>query len=362
MSLFLGYEIAEYDKAKKLVNHATAGMEVKIPIFHMLVTGQTQLSGKTTLLKTLARQVSEQGYKILVIDSKTNMEDYQGFGQDVPVCLRETTDALVVIRLVEAIFGRKLSMYYATLTRVTEGAKTFDDLIRNCQKFEEEAKSGFIKDAAHALADLIQRLQEQATKVETSQDLQVPYPINRMSINAFGDESASAGQQLIVKTVMELALRIPKLIVIIDEAYKFLPQKYRSACHESVQKYVTQGAASGNYLWMSSQFLAPTSKDAMKTMAVKLLGTQDHITECQHTVDLIPYSKEWKYNTDKIMRLRLGHFVVVTKNMLKTVYVVPEFADKDEAFQVAMGSRDPKDIHYLLQVSEDEFKKITPTL
>ena len=307
----------------------------------------------TTLLKALARQAAERGFKILVVDSKTNFADYETFGQEVPICLQESMDSLIIIGLLESIFRRKITVYYATLTRLAENAKTYNDVIKNAEQLRDKS-SGFQRDACIALIDLLRRLQVQTTKVKTTATLTLPYQINRMSINDFDLEA----QQLIVKSTLDEALRkFKKLIIILDESYKFCPQKYSSACMKSILDFTTQSGATECYLWMGTQFLAPTNKDAMKTMAIKLLGTQDHDTECEHTLDLIPFIKG-KFTKDTIMRLALGHFIVVTKTSVQTVYACPEYADKNECREVALGRRDPKNIHYLVSITEEQVKEV----
>lgn len=344
MSLFVGYEVGTTKK-------------VKIPIFHMLVSGQTRLSGKTTTLKTLATQAADQGYKVLIIDSKTSFEDYEGFGKDVPVCLKQSTDSLILIQLLESIFKRKITAYYATLTTISEDAKDYNDIIKNAENLRMRTRANFVKDACTALIDLLKRLIKEIKEIPSSTTLEIPYQINRMSINKFSDVQ---GQQLVAKTVFEEALhKHKKLIIILDEAYKFLPQKYSSACAQAVQNYVTQGGANECWLWLATQFLAPTNKDQMKTMAVKLLGTQDHDTECQHTLDLIPFAKG-RYKVDDIMRLPLGHFITVTKKWVKKVYVCPQYADRVECLEVAMGIREPTNIHYLVKLSPEDIAKVKP--
>ncbi|MEM1590168.1 MAG: hypothetical protein QW175_07110, partial [Candidatus Bathyarchaeia archaeon] len=107
-----------------------SGKPVEIEPFHFAIVGQTQFSGKTTLLKRLADWAVSQGFRVLVFDSKETEADYEGFGIEVPVVLRETTDSFVLIGLLESMFKRKLTPYYATLSRLTEGARNFDDIIQ----------------------------------------------------------------------------------------------------------------------------------------------------------------------------------------------------------------------------------------
>ena len=119
--LFLGYE-------------AGTGKEVWIPIFHMLIAGQTQKSGKTSTLKMLAHQVVLKGYKVLIFDSKANMQEFNNFGQEIPICLRETTDSLTLLGLLESVFTRRLpAQYLATLSRITQNADTFKKVLENAE-------------------------------------------------------------------------------------------------------------------------------------------------------------------------------------------------------------------------------------
>lgn len=320
----------------------------------MLITGTTQLSGKTTLLKALARQAVEQGYKVLIFDCKQNLADFENFGEEIPICMRETTDSLTILGLLESIMGRKLTVQYATLSRVTQGAKTFKDVLSNAEELEKTAKNGFVKDCARVLMELLSRLIEQTAERETSPKLELKHPINRISMNKFALE----GQQMIVKTAFEDALEHPKLIVILDEASKFNPQKYRSACQRAISHYVTQGAITNNYLWMATQYLATTSKDAMKAMDIKLLGRQSHDTECEHTLDLIPKLGAVKFTNDSIMQLKLGHFIAVAENWVKIVYSCPENADKSESLEVALGKRQPEKIHYHYMLTTEQAQKL----
>jgi hypothetical protein len=96
---------------------------------------------------------------------------------------------------------------------------------------------------------------------------------------------------------------------------------------------------------MSTQFLATTSKNQMKATDIKILGRQSHDTECEHTLDLIP-NLGVKLKNENIMQLKLGHFYVVAENWVKLVYMCPSDAEPGECRQVAMGKRDPSDLHY----------------
>jgi len=318
-----------------------SGKGVQLEPFHYAIIGQTQFSGKTTLIKRLADWAASQGFTVLVFDTKETEADYEGFGKEVPVVLRETTDSFVLIGLLESMFKRKLTHYYATLSRLTEAAKGFDDIIKRAKEMEASTRSSWLKDACRVLYDLLERLKSETSKVETVQQLKLYPGINRMPINEFSLEA----QQLIVKNAFEDALRFykRKLILVIDEAFKFLPQGYSSAATRAVMNVITQGAKTGLYVWIATQFLAVTDKDPLKACAVKFLGTQDHITEVKHTLDLIPEARG-KFSTDDIMKLKLGHWILVRKHppFVGIVYSLPLNVPEEVGVKVARGELIPE--------------------
>lgn len=356
-SLFLGYEVG-------------TGKPVEVEIFHMLVTGQTQKSGKTTCLKALATQVVQKGYKVLILDTKTQIQDYEGFGEQIPVCVEQTTDALILRDLLESINTRAISKLQATLTTLASDTSTFDEVLEKAIQMRETPKlSSFKKDALIILVDLLKRLIATTKRVETTSELILPYDINRMTINEFAIE----GQQLIANTVFKQVLKkFKRVVVILDEAHKFLPQKRSSPCKTKVQSFVTQSAITECFLWESTQFLAPTDKDAMKAMPIKLLGKQDHSTEVEHALSLIPGTigkTRGDITKDTLMTLKIGHFILVHDDGEVTqVYVQPPDADPDDCIKVAKGLMGPKDINYVLDVDGEtfqivkEFKPIGPEI
>jgi len=320
-----------------------SGEPVTLEPFHYAIIGQTQFSGKTTLIKRLSEWVAAQGYKVLIFDTKETEADYAGFGNEVPVCLRETTDSFVLIGLLESMFRRRLTPYYATLSRLSEGAKGFSDIIVRAKDLESKTKSAWLRDACRVLYDLLERLQSETSKVETIPKLQLSPGINRMVINDFSLEA----QQLIMKNSFEDLLRIyrRKTIGVIDESFKFLPQGYSSAATRAIMNVMTQGAKTELFGWISTQFLAVTDKDPLKACAVKFLGTQDHVTETKHTLDLIPEARG-KFSSDDIMKLKLGHWILVRKRptFVGIVYALPVGVPESVGVEVARGIRTPESV------------------
>ena len=298
------------------------GEEVYTTLFNMLITGQTQLSGKTTTIKALAPEaVDEYGIDVLIFDSKPTGREFPEYPA-IPIVYEPTTDALILIGLLESIFRRRLTPFYSTLARLTEGADDLGDILKNAVKMEEKAKSGFIKDACHTLADLIRRLQKELEGKYLVSELSATRGIHVMPINELSVEA----QQLVIRTAFRQALSRSmhkNKIMVIDEAWRFLPESFSSACKRDIYDYATQGAKTKRFVWLATQFLAPTDKDALKAMPIKLLGRQDHATEVEHTLRAIPGYKG-AFKPEDIMKLKKGEFIFVDiEGSTKKVYVQP---------------------------------------
>lgn len=298
------------------------GQSVFIEPFHTLFAGQTNLSGKTTTIIALAGEAVKKGYTVLFFDTKPTIREFDSFNLDIPVCYQPTTDSLVLISLLEAIFKRKITIYYSTLNRLSERAKDIKDVIHNAELMEQTAKNGFIKDACHTLADLLRRLDQELsqTRYTTRLELRDGY-INVMPINKLSNEA----QQLVLKTAFEEVLRHHNrnTIVVVDEAFRFFPQDYGSACKKAGQDLITQGAKTKLFVWISTQFLAPTDKDPLKACPNKLFGRQDHNTEIDAAIKLVPGGKK-TLNPDQIMTLKRGEFLYVPlEGKPKKVLVTP---------------------------------------
>ena len=332
-----------------------SGEPVEVEPFHYAIVGQTQFSGKTTLIKRLSKWAVDQGFKVLIFDTKETAADYTGFGREIPVCLRETTDSFVLIGLLESLFKRRLTRYYATLSRITEGAEGFDDTIENAKELEQKTRSSWLKDACRVLYDLLERLKNETAKVETVSHLKLYPGLNRMVINDFSLEA----QQLIVKNAYEDFLRIYKRdsIGVLDEAFKFIPQGYNSPATQSIMHVMTQGGKTRLFTWISTQFLAVTDKGPLKACPFKFLGTQDHTTEVRHTLDLIPEVRA-RFVSDDIMRLKLGHWILVRKRPpdVRVVYALPYGVPSHVGGKVAVGELKPEQVrdHYLKPTKKED--------
>jgi len=320
----LGYEIG-------------TGEEVGINPSHVIVTGVTQLSGKTTTLHAL---IKRSGLKAIVFKTKIGEKSFTE-GTEIPPFFRDRSDYEFVKSLIEAYAKEKLFLEKGTLMRLCKGSVSLVDIKKRVDDELSEGKLRGLKEEIHTrLQHYLENLIPQIQYANLSKTLQIYDGINIMNLERFSEEA----QSLIIQSVADEVLKtMHDVIMVIPEAWKFLPQKYNNPCKRVVESYIRQGATNGNYVWIDSQDMAGVDKIPLKQISTWILGYQQERNEVKHTLDEISLPKKSKPTEDEIMGLRKGHFFLSSYEGVKKVYVQPLWIDDADAQKIAKGLLDVAD-------------------
>lgn len=313
----LGYEIG-------------TGEEVVISPSHLIVTGVTQLSGKTTTLEAL---IKRSGLKAIVFKTKIGEKSFTE-GTEIPPFFKDRSDYEFVKSLIEAYSKEKLFLEKGTLMRLCKGSgslleikkKVDEALLGKLRSIEQEIYTRL----QHNLENLIPQIQY----ANLSKVLTVYSGINIMNLERFTEEV----QSLIIQSVADEVLKnMKEVIIVIPEAWKFIPQKYNNPCKRVVESFIRQGASNLNFIWIDSQDMAGVDKIPLKQISTWILGYQAERNEVSHTIDQIPLPAKSKPKEEEIMTLRKGHFILSSYDGVKKVYVQPAWLQDLKAKGVALG-------------------------
>ena len=180
---------------------------------HVACFGQTGL-GKTILMRRIMAEIPRD-YRILAFDTREGVEEFRGVGRHIPVYIQESTDALVLKGLLETKMQSSLKREYATLVRVSQDARDWDEIIdRLTDKIEDKKTHAIVKDMCVLLRDLLQRLKAEMQEEEMADDVVLEPGLNVMTLN----ERSKQFKQLVVRAVLPLVYRrYRKLVVFLDE-------------------------------------------------------------------------------------------------------------------------------------------------
>ena len=309
------------------------GEAIYVAPSHLVVSGLTQLSGKTTTLEAL---IQRSGCKAIVFKTKTGGERGFTSGTIIPPFFVEQSDWEYVKDLLEASMKEKLKFERSWIIEVTKNTDSLKEVAKNIDarladpKLRSLDRSVFV-----CLQAYLQKILPQLEFAQLSNTLTLNEGINIMNLEQFaGDEVKS----LVIRSVLnEILAHQKKVIVVIPEAWKFLPEGQGNPCKPAAEAFVRQGASNSNFLWIDSQDITGVSKVVLKQVSTWVMGYQSEVNEVIRTLDQLPIPKSQKPSADEIMSLKLGHFYVSTREFTKQVYVQPAWMDSAMAQKIAKG-------------------------
>lgn len=305
-----------------------SGAPVDVPIRHMVVTGQTQEAGKTTALEAM---IQRSGRRALAFVTKRGEGSFAG-ARIVPPYFREQADWQFVASILEASRGEKLKFERAWIIRASKGARTLADVQRNVRTALEKAK-GLSADVYLTLDAYLEVVVPEIGRVEWAPRVALQPGVNAMDLSALTVEM----QHLVIRSSIRWVLeQEEKTLVVVPEAWKFIPQGRGTPVKLAAEEFIRQAAALGNYLWLDSQDIAGVDKTILKSVPVWVLGVQRETNEVKRTLAQIPGGVK-KPDADAIATLGLGEFYVCHGREIAKVYAQPLWMNEATARAVALG-------------------------
>jgi hypothetical protein len=317
-NIFIGYELK-------------TGTEVSIFPSHLIVTGLTQLSGKTTTLEALIKRSKSRA---IVFKTKRGEEGFSE-GTIIRPFFKEKSDWQFISSLLEAVMKEKLKFERSWIIRACKGTKSLLEVYENCKELQEKSREGSLQQGVYTnLIAYFELILPQIKGVHFSTELNLKEGTNIMDLENLSTEV----QSLIIRSTLDYVLNNEKgIIVVIPESWKFLPESRGNPVKQIAEEFIRQGATRKNFLYLDSQDIAGTSKSILKQVANWVLGLQTEVNEVQHTLEQIPLPNNLKPKAEEIMTLKIGHFIVCNPYFTKKVYVCPAWLDEETARKIALG-------------------------
>lgn len=314
-----------------------SGREIFIEPSHLIVTGITQQSGKTTTLEALIQRSS---LKAIVFKTKPGEKSFTS-GTMVAPFFRERSDYEFVRSLIEAYTREKIFIEKGALMTLCKGSKSLLDIKMRVDEEINKGKLRGIKEEIYTrLQHYLENLIPQIQYANFSSVLNIGEGINIMDLERFSDEA----QSLIIRSVADEVLKTSRdTILVIPEAWKFIPQKRNNPCKVAIESYVRQGATNKNFIWIDSQDMSNVDKTPLKQISTWILGYQSERNEVAHTLDQISLPQKQKPKEDDIMKLSIGQFYLSSREQVVKVYVQPAWLEKDKAWKISTGEMELED-------------------
>jgi hypothetical protein len=349
MNIPLGYEIP-------------TGKRVQIPVNHTVVLGQTQLSGKTT---TLEAMVTRSGLRAVGFITKPGEKSFRLQTQIPPFFSESTlTDYWkYVVSIVENLMGVKLGWqergWIVKLCQDYEDKakakaykwkrpKSLRDLLANTTIAEKHLR-GTAEMICMQLREYLQSVVREIGHTEFSDKLELEPGINVMDVTELSDGLKA----LVIRSVIEWVHKHGRrIVVIIPEAWKFIPEGRSTPVKLALEGLIREGAGVGNFVWMDSQDLRGVDKLLLRSVIVWLFGVQRQKNEVANTLASIPDHP--KPTATEIMQLGKGEFYVAHGSTLVKTYVQPAGMEDAHAQAIARGDESPDSWRQISKALDDE--------
>jgi hypothetical protein len=329
------------------------GAEVLIPLRHMVVTGQTQEAGKTTALEAL---IARSGVQAVVFITKRGEGSFAD-ARVIPPYFREQADWKYVAAILEASRGEKLRFERSWIIRASKGAQSLADVQRNVRRFLADPKTkGINADVYLTLEAYLDDVVPEIGRVRWAQTVDVAPGLSAMDLGGLKVEM----QHLVIRSTLEWVLEhAEETVVVVPEAWKFIPQGRGTPVKLAAEAYIRQAATLHNYLWLDSQDIAGVEKMILKSVPVWILGVQRESNEVKRTLDQIPAGIK-KPKPEAVATLGLGEFYACHGQHITKVYAQPVWATEAKARAVALGDNalPPRPHHQEVQVNEAEARAL----
>lgn len=322
----LGYEVG-------------SGKEISISPSHLIVTGLSQLSGKTTTLESLIKRSNR---KAIVFRTKVGEKGFLS-GTIIPPYFKDRSDWQYIESLVEATMKEKLHRderaNIIKLSKQTSGKSLLEFKKKVDQRLQEKKIGKWEENVLTNLQAYLDIVVPKLQSITFSNELELVEGLNIIDLERFSRDGEV--QSLIIRSVLEEVLYNRKnVIIVIPEAWKFIPQNRGNPCKIMVEEFIRQGATNGNFIWIDSQDMAGVDKTPLKQISEWILGYQSEINEVKHTIQQIPLPKNQKPKSEDIMSLGKGIFIYASRDLTTKIYVQPFWLDDNRSIKIAKGKLD----------------------
>jgi len=330
------------------------GKRVSISLQHTIITSITRW-GKSTTLAHMTESLPPD-YKIFCFDVK-RPRDFEGIGQEIPVYIENRTDPRGLLELLETSERYRLRFEFSELIKVCKqlatederGTYDFSDILEGINRALQEKIHPIRESKLLVLQHFLSRLISDLSKIKFSDELRLPYRVNVMNLS----EAPMAVKQLAVySTIKRILEKFNNVVIMLDELPDFAPQRYGTLSKRMIIEAIRKGGASGIWLWLAGQTITGVDKEVLKQCNLWLLGRQRELREAERTLKQIPF--ETGFTRSDIMKLPVGHFIVVSEEEATFTYVQPPWLDKETARKVALGEISVDEVTKPRRVTEIE--------
>jgi len=316
-----------------------SGEAVALPLQHTVVTGQTQEAGKTTALEGLIARAERPAITFI---TKRGEGSFVAARRIAPY-FREQADWQYVAAILEASRGEKLKYERAWIIRASKGARSLADVHRNVREKLAKRDTGKDADVYTVLDAYLEVVVPQIAATRWATTVELEPGLNVMDLTTIVPEM----QHLVIRSTLEWVLNHAEgTLLVIPEAWKFIPQGRGTPVKLAAEAFIRQAAGLRNYLYLDSQDIEGVEKLILKSVPVWVLGVQREVNAIRRTLDQMPAGIK-KPKPEAVATLGLGEFFVCHGTHVIHAYAQPAWMEEKTARAIARRELSIDDVEHL---------------
>lgn len=307
------------------------GLPVEIPLAHTFVTGQTQLSGKTTTLRAI---VERSGSRALAFVTKRG-ESFEG-RRIAPYMPREGEQPihwrLVETLMASALDQRNMKYERFQIVNAAKGARSLFEVRDNVSRLQ--AKGGRAAEIYELLGEYLDLVLPEMLALQSSDTLDLHAGLNVMDLGGVSQRL----QALVIRAALERINHHEEgVLTVFPEAWEFAPRARSAPAKDEAIAMIRKGAVLRNFLLCDSQDISGVDTVVRQGASVWILGVQRELNELKRSLQTIPAGVA-RPKPEDIAQLELGQFYACWGRHAIKTYVQPAWMADETARAVATGA------------------------
>ncbi len=308
-----------------------SGKPVEVPLGHTFVTGQTQLSGKTSTLRAIVGRANRRAIAFVT----KRGEEFDG-RRVAPYLPREGKQPihwrLVEVLLASALGQRAMKYERFQIINAAKGAYSLADVRRNVERLRLKSK-GAAGEIYMMLGEYLDLVLPEMEDLDAADTLDLEPGLNVMDLGHVGPQL----QALVIRAVLERINQHEKgVLTVFPEAWEFAPRSRSAPAKEEAIAMARKGSVLHNFLLCDSQDIAGVDTVVRQAASVWLLGVQRELNEVKRTLAYVGAGIA-KPKAKDVVTLGVGQFYACWGSHAIKTYVQPAWMPSEIARQIAMG-------------------------
>lgn len=313
------------------------GARVEVPIAHTFVTGQTQLSGKTTTLRAV---VERSQRRALAFVTKRG-ESFPG--RRIPPYLPREGEQPIHWRLVETILASALGqrnmkwerIWLVNAVKRPAVATSLATVRSNVAALLGKAKGDRSVEAYTLIGEYLDLVLPDMRKLAAADVLELQPGLNVMDLAGVSQQL----QALVIRASLEHINQHERdVLTVFPEAWEFAPRQTNTPAKDAAIAMARKGAVLGNFLLCDSQDIAGVDTVVRQAASVWILGVQRELNELKRTIQTIPAGIT-RPKPEQVAQLEVGEFFACWGRHAVKTYVLPPGVSEIEGRAVALGQK-----------------------